>query len=246
MLATLAALALMAAPAAPEPPPPVVTWADERVTADVRGVSRAEVLAALARETGVELHGTLADDDPISLRLERARFRDAVDRVLGEQNFTITYDATGRPRRVDLWGMPRRVAPVKPRTRRPGEFATLIGRQAPVELPPSLAAALGIARSRLPWVLRRGLRHEDPDVGTAAASLFAHRIDSDPGLHAAFLRADDQELANLLRAWGGTGAERLAGILAGQSRDPLVRAKAARVRNLLRPATARPASAPRG
>ena len=223
--------------------PPAVTFVDGTVSARFEGIPLDEAIAALARETGVEFRGALLDVRDVHARFERARFRDVVDRLVGEQNFTIVYHADGRPRRVDLLGMPQ--PPAAPQSSSE-TFASLASRYGPVSLPPALVTALGMKRGRLPAVLRRGLRHGDPAVGTAAVSLFVQTVDADPALHRAFLRADELWLASTLATWSGTGMDRLIAALAQEPRDPLVRSKARRLQEQLRanpmPGTTAPAT----
>ena len=220
-------LALLGQTVEASSPPPEVTYADGKVSADFRGVPLEEAIAALAQETGVEFRGELQDRRDINVRFERARFREVVDRLLGEQNFTINYDANGRPRRVDMLSISR----PSPTPRRPvlDGFAGLIAQYPAVELPPVLAKALGMPRGRLPLVLGSGLQHRDPAVGAAAASLFVRKVDSDSALHESFMHTEDGRLTYLLRAWAGTGLPRLVAAFASESRDPLLRSRARRL-----------------
>ena len=107
-------VATTTAVAGPESSPSVVSradalsisYADGRVTAEIRFVPLDEVIALLAARAGVQFYGELRDRREVSARFQGIRFRDAVDRLLGDQNFSIAYDASGRPARVELWGMP--------------------------------------------------------------------------------------------------------------------------------------------
>jgi hypothetical protein len=213
---------------------PAVTWAYGLVSAEFRRVPLDEAVAALARETGVEFRGELQDRREVTAHFERARFRDVVDRLVGAQNFTITYDVAGNPRRVDLLGVPGET----PAPRRILEdFSALIARTTEVQLPPVLATALGTPRGRLPWILRRGLRHPDAAVGAAAASLFVRYVDSNQALRAAAMSTDDQRLVEQLRAWAGEGLPRVIDAFAAEARDPILRSKAHRLQDQLRPVT---------
>ena len=233
-LLILAITLLGTAAAKGAPPGPAVTWADGMVSADFQRVPLDEAIAALARETGVEFRGELQDRREITAHFERARFRDVVDRLVGEQNFTITYDAAGNPRSVHMLSMPgQNVAP----RRILEEFSALIARKAEVDLPPVLATALGAPRGRLPWILRRGLQHRDAAVGAAAASLFVRHVDSDQALRAAAMWTDDRRLVAQLRAWAGLGLPQVIDAFAAQARDPLLRSKARRLQDELRRVT---------
>lgn len=235
MAGLLVALALLGTVAARDAQAaPAVTWADGVVSAEFQRVPLDEAIAALARETGVEFRGELQDRREITAHFERARFRDVVDRLVGEQNFTITYDLAGNPRRVDLLSMPGQT--VAPR-RILEDFSLVMARTTEVELPPVLAKALGAPRGRLPWILRRGMKHPDAAVGAAAASLFVRYVDSDQALRAAAMWTDDQRLVEQLRAWAGAGVPRVIDAFATEARDPLLRSKALRLQGELRHVT---------
>jgi hypothetical protein len=228
-------VALLGAPAAQDTPPePAVTWANGFVSAEFDRVPADEAVAALARATNVEVRGELQDRREVTAHFEHARFHDVVDRLVGEQNFTITYDAAGNPRRVDLLSAASRS--VAPR-RILEEFSALIARRPEVDLPPVLSTAFGVPRGRLPWVLRRGMLHQDAAVGAAAASFFARYVDSDQELRAAAMSTDDERLLAQLRAWAGVGLPRVIDAFAAEASDPLLRSKARRLQEQLRRVT---------
>jgi hypothetical protein len=240
----IVAIALLGAPAAKDMPPgPVVTWANGVVSAKFDRVPADEAIAALARETNVEIRGELQDRREVTAHFERARFRDVVDRLVGEQNFTITYDAAGNPRRIDLLSVASRSVAPCPILE---EFSALVARWPEVDLPPVLATALGVPRGRLPWVLRHGMHHHDAAVGAAAASFFVRHVDSDQALRAAAMSTDDRRLLAQLRAWAGVGLPRVIDAFAAQASDPLLRSKARRLQDQLRrdtpPSPAAPAA----
>jgi hypothetical protein len=212
---------------------PTVTWDDGTVTATFDGVPADEAIAALARATGVEVRGELREHGDVHATFERARFREVLDRLVGEQNFTITYDAAGRPRRVELLGMPDASAPPLGRGS-PNGFGNVVMAYGEVTLPPVLAGALGRRRADLPWVLRRSARHSDPAIAAAAVELFVRTVEAEPRLHDALLRTDDAKVTRVLRLWFGPGTGRLVGALAAETQDPLVRTKARRLEQQLR------------
>jgi hypothetical protein len=212
---------------------PPITYADGKVSADFQGVPLKEAIAALEQVTGVEFHGEPRDAHDVTMRFERVSFRDVLDRLFGDQNFTITYDARGAPRRVYLLSSAPPAAAVPRRRPAMEGLAGLVGRYPAVELPPILAKALGMPRARLPQVLAAGLSHQDQNVCAAAASLFVQQIDSDPKLHDALMSTEDRRLINLLRSWAGPGLPRLIGAFAAESRDPLLRNRSRRLQESL-------------
>lgn len=212
-------------------PPPTVTWEDGRVSAKFEGVPVDEAVAALAQATGVEVRGALRERRDIHAAFDRARFLDVLNRLVGEQSFTITYDAAGQPRRIDLLGMPGE--PPAARSA-PDGFANLVRGYGAVRLPKVLADALGRQSADLPWVLRKGSRHRDPAVAAAAIALFVRTVEAEPTLHNALLRTDDGRLTHVLRIWFGPSTEQCLGALAEATHDPLLRSKARRLEQKLR------------
>lgn len=139
LVVALALLGTIVAPGIASPP--TVTWEDDTVTATFDGVPVDEAVAALARATGVEVRGELHELRDIHATFERARFPEVLDRLVGQQNFTITYDAAGRPRRVELLGMPEVSEPPAWRGS-PGGFGNVVTAYGEVSLPPVLVARL--------------------------------------------------------------------------------------------------------
>jgi hypothetical protein len=242
-LMLLMATTSAAVPASGSLPPAGVfelVYADGRVTGDVQRVPRDEVIKVLGERAGVEFYGELRDNREVSARLDEVRFRDAVDRLVGDQNFAIVYDASGRPVRVELWGMPGSPKVARVSTSAQNQLANLVAGYPPVALPPLLAAAFRAPTARLPSLLRRGLRDGNPAIRAAAAAAFVRALDGVPYISAAIQRTDDQALRSLIRSWAGTGDKQVLGILASGASDPLVRSKARRVLEQIAPAQGRP------
>jgi hypothetical protein len=94
-------------------PVPEVRYRDGRLSVWAAGAVRADVLAAVEREAGITLAGTVLDGRPVNKRFEDVPLADALDRLLGDQNFVIFYGQDGFPQRVELGGL------AQPRVRRP-------------------------------------------------------------------------------------------------------------------------------
>jgi hypothetical protein len=99
------------AAAAPEPPGPRVEYRDDRLTAHIVEAPLHEVLAAIGKATGSEVRGQPLDDRPVSVALDAVPLDDALHRLLGSQNFTLSYARDGRPKTIVLLGGPE-AAPV--------------------------------------------------------------------------------------------------------------------------------------
>jgi hypothetical protein len=106
------------ATAAPEPPGPRVEYRDDRLTAHIEEAPLHEVLAAMGKATGAEVRGRPLDDRPVSVALDAVPLDDALHRLLGSQNFTLSYARDGRPKTVMLLGGPEEFLPSDPDPRR--------------------------------------------------------------------------------------------------------------------------------
>jgi hypothetical protein len=82
-----------------------LTYARGRLSGHLVGVTRGEALATVSRATGAEIRGTVADDRTVTKRFDRAPLAQALDRLLGDQNFNLTYGPDGEPVRIHLLGV---------------------------------------------------------------------------------------------------------------------------------------------
>ncbi|MEW6268536.1 MAG: hypothetical protein AB1689_04470, partial [Thermodesulfobacteriota bacterium] len=74
------------------------------IALDVREAPRGDVLRLLAEKTRTDVRGRLADDRPITAKIERASLEEAVRRVLGDQSFLLVYPAGGLTGSLELLG----------------------------------------------------------------------------------------------------------------------------------------------
>jgi hypothetical protein len=87
---------------------------DGRVSARLAAVPLADVLDMFARESGATVSGDIAAPRTVTKRFDDVPVAEALDRLLGRQNFTLSFSRDGRLRRVELHGLanpptPRRV-----------------------------------------------------------------------------------------------------------------------------------------
>jgi hypothetical protein len=237
-MAFVAALTLLAATVATASAQEV-TYADGRVTAHFDRVPREAAIAALAEEAGAEVEGEPLEPGEVSGHFDGMRFRDALDWLLGDQNFTVSYDAAGRPRRVVLWGQPVK-AVVPPVGGRGKGFAAAVTRHPRIVLPPPLAEALRTPETSLSQLLRRGARHPDPAIRDAAVALFVQTLASNREFDTALLRTDDPTLLSLIRNWAGDGAEAVFARMATHGGDPMLRSRSERLLADMRSGTGLP------
>ncbi len=216
--------------------PPLLEYADGRVTARLDGVPIADVLDALAEATGATIRGEVLEPRAVTKHFHDLPIERAVDRLLGRQNFTIRYDAEGRIASIHLRGLPT-LPPVEPARRervRPPDW------QRQVRLTAGLERALGRSHLPLSGLLNAAGRQPQPAIRAEATRLLVTAIEADPGLRTAVEGMSDAALAALLRARGGARASEIAAGVMGAARSFGLRAKAARLMQRLRTPLATP------
>jgi hypothetical protein len=92
----------------------VLDYREDRLTLHVQEVPLTEVVAEIARQSGAELRGQVYKPREVSAAFEDQPLVPALERLLGEQNFTLRYGRDGQLRMIHLLGQPQ--APVAPST----------------------------------------------------------------------------------------------------------------------------------
>src|SRR5262245_41866080 len=123
---------LATAGAAPDHDGLRVVYRDDRLAGHVDAVPLRDVLDAVAAASGAEIRGQPLDNRPVSADLDAVPIDDALHRLLGSQNFTLSYGSGGRLKTVVLLGGPESPAPpsgppdaarvAPPPPRRPSRF----------------------------------------------------------------------------------------------------------------------------
>src|SRR5262249_56455072 len=111
---------------------------NDRLRGHVDAAPLRDVLDAVAAASGAEIRGQPLDNRPVSADLDAVPIDDALHRLLGSQNFTLSYGSGGRLKTVVLLGGPESTAP-------PSDRPTAAGAAPPAPaapgLPPSLSRA---------------------------------------------------------------------------------------------------------
>jgi hypothetical protein len=117
-------------------------YRDGHLSGELDGVPLEYALALIASETGADIRGSALDSRPIYKHFDRVPLPEALRRLLGRQNFTLRYDAVGKPTAIELGGtsLPppakkavpaRRSRPTYPHVRNPpARRAPVLGRRA--------------------------------------------------------------------------------------------------------------------
>jgi type II secretory pathway component HofQ len=141
-------LVVAAASAAPEPEKaspkaPTVRYRNDKVSVDLHQASVEAVLQALAKESGAELVGSTRAEQPLTMSFEDVPVKEALERLVGAQNFTLKYDESGKLRAIELRGGPEAAKP------QPGELPSRKAEHDPGQ-------ALGSTSLRSPETFRCG------------------------------------------------------------------------------------------
>jgi hypothetical protein len=232
---TIAMLALLVAVAGAADPTPLMRYDDGRLTVRLEGVPLDRVVEMLEAETGVEVHGELGDWRDVTKRFDAVPLPEALDRLLGRQNFVLRYGADGQAVRVDLTGVPQAPLPAtakKPRAPAPNVFSAFATAPA-VPLSPALRGAMRMSVARPNQLLRAALRQADEGIRLEAGRTFLTAVESSPDLKKALSGAQPASLLPFLRTAQSERADALLADLSRRSRDPVLRGLFSRTRTQL-------------
>jgi hypothetical protein len=223
-----------------------ITLRGDRLTVRVTDVPLDEVIRAVTEPTQAELKGDVKDQRLITADFADVPLQDGLRRLLGEQNFVLTYREDGSLRTLTLLGVPveaaeTRVVKTAPTTTAapatPGEIL-----QHPVPVSGRLREFLGgQPTATMQQLMDITLRQEDASLRQEAMRAGMSAIDTVPDLRASVVssleNADDQTLATVLRNMAQDRAQEIATHMATGSRTPQIRARGAQLlRTLNQPA----------
>ena len=219
--AMLAALSVSAA----AKPLARLEYKDDRVTMRADETPLADIIDAIKRQSGAELHGT-APEKNVTLSLDDVPLRDALQRMLGEESFALTYGEKGL-KKLELRGGPSEAkgmldkpadaAKAGEQPRDPNADLGMHDGKAPphwiavhdglrdnVPVSGRLKEAAGADRASWDWVLHTASQSKDPELRTDAIRAGVHAVENDPlmreGVIGSLLRMDDQQLAEYIKA----------------------------------------------
>jgi len=267
--AVLTAVALFLAVTTPwaADDPRVVEYRNDRVTLRVHAVPVREILDELAHQSGADIRGQVRQSRPVSVEFEDVLLTDALTRLLGEQNFTLTYDDDGHLRSVELLGGPE--APLEPAPGGSGprqrkwpptqeardaleNLEAFSRRPEPVRVSGRLADALGTSTPTLGQLLEATSHHDDPRVRERAIMAVLRTLEADPQARSALVTAidafDDQRLLTVVNetARDPEHAEMFVARIARGARQSEIRARAGAVLQQLQEIRARSAAPAKG
>jgi hypothetical protein len=240
----------------PDPKPPSVRWHDDKISVDLHEASIESVLEAIAKASGAELIGSARSDKPLTMSFEDVPVKDALERLVGAQNFTLKYDDGGKLRAIELRGGPEAKKPPKPgepekeieNETPPKQYAFFkaFDRREMIPVTGELQKASGKDELGWDYLGNLAIGHPDPRVRQAAMRALLKALDQDPDMKASVLTSlnamNGQELAAFARTRTYWRAEDVVRNVLRESSDPDVRTRA---RDVLRELKKTPYKGPR-
>lgn len=252
VLPLLAALCAVL-PAAAAEPAREIRYRDDRVTLRLDRVPVTEVVAELAKQSGATVRGEVREARDVTLELTDTPVKEALQRLLGAQSFTLVYGEKGDLKEIELKGGPeddprRRAAAAGAKE---GDRASwdamyrLFDRREQLHLDGSLKQAVGKDEAGWDYVANTAIGSDDPRVRREAVRAALRALEGDPELRAAVLAQaksmSDADFAAFARATCYHRAEDLVRNIARETRMDEFRERA---RGVLRELEKRPFEGP--
>jgi hypothetical protein len=206
----LASLVPALAEPPPAPKPDEVRYANDKVTVHVRSMAADALVAEIAKQADAKVTGTVERTGSLSLDWTDLPVKEALQHILGTQNFTLTYGEEGALRAIQLKGGQVEDAAAPPTEERPTTDAETalfkvfdIRDQVPIE--GAIAKRLG--KPTAPWDLltNTGIGDDDPAVRRAAVKDGMDAFEENEPMRQAVVNAiggmSDAQLAAFARAY---------------------------------------------
>jgi hypothetical protein len=240
--------------AAPEPdkaspPAPTVRYRNDKLSVDARGADLAAVLKAIAHESGAELVGAPRAEQTITVAFDDVPLKEALERLVGAQNFTLKYDEGGKLKAIELRGGQEAAEKPKPADTGPTAagnttppkwyaFYKAFDRPDTIPLPPDLRKAFGKDEVGYDYLGNAAIGHQDPRIRQEALHTLMKALDQDPEMKEAVLASlgamTDEELAAFARQTAHYRAEDLVRNALRETSDRELRSRAREVLRELR------------
>jgi hypothetical protein len=231
--------------AADGPPPKTIALKGDKLTVKVNAVPLDEVLQAVVAPSQGEIRGSVKQPHDVSIEFEDVPLQDGLGRLLGDQNFVLTFRENGSLRTLTLLGGAQEQSSeariVKPTAAHPAVAATdMMQRSVPVPAGSKLAQFLGQPNATLQQLLDISLRQDDASLRVEALRAGVGAIDSEPDLKALVVKSlgdtDDHTLENVIRSVAQDRAREIVSQMAAITRTPELRVRSTQLLQHLRPA----------
>lgn len=254
LLASLAAAATpptTTPPNAPPPaekpatPPPTVTLKDDRLTAHFEGVPLKDALDAIAKAGGGVVRGSVREPRDVTSEFDATPITDALPRLLGPQNFTLSYAKDGRLLAIVLIGGPEGDQPAAPapttttttttlpaKAAFPLELSRAFTKHRPVKLPEggTLNGQFEGDSATFPELLEVATLDDDGTIRAQATQVVLSALERESRLRRSFLRTlyrlDPPALEGIMAGDSGQRFREIVEYLSVHSRDANLQRKA--------------------
>jgi hypothetical protein len=229
-------------------PPRDISLHGDKLTVRVTDVQVEEVLKAITAPSNAEIKGTVKESRTITIDFAEVPIQDGLGRILGDQNFVLTYREGGALKAITLLGTPleesaearivKNAAGTTTTTQpslSPGEIM-----QRSVPISGKLQQVLGQPTATMQQLMDISIHEENAGLRTEAIRAGMQAIDNAPDLRSSVLKslegADDGVLASMLRNVAQGRANEIISQVAATSRTPEIRTRGMQIlRNLNAP-----------
>jgi len=226
-------------PPAEEGPLIAIRYSPDRLSVRVRNADLADVLREIGVQSGVTLHARVLDARKVNVAFEDVPFKQALRRLLGLQEFLLTYDGP-RPQMLEVLEVPAPPSLVvaasdeEPSADAPPpaqSIASMLDGRPAVTLSDTLGTALGTRAMPLRQLLDTGINHVDQAIRSTAIREAVDALQADPSTRAAMFGArpgmDRGIFGALVEGMDTARAEEMLFYVALAARDSQVRNDAA-------------------
>ena len=231
---------------ADEPSRGVLKYQNDRLSVRLVEAPLEQVMADLGQASGADVFGTLGQRRDVSAEFDDVPLVEALQRLLGDQNFVLEYGRGDRLRAIKLVGGP--LAPIKiavtsapvpnvapptsgvPRARDPGGAVAMLDGHSAIPISGRLAQALGTNAATLRQLFDAAAHNADATVRAEAMRAFMRGLDAEPAFRELVLRAlntlDDFTLTQMLYGLAGQHAVEMAAEIAAHAHGSELRSRA--------------------
>ena len=222
--------------AADAPQQKTIALKGDKLTVKVSSVPLDDVLQAVVAPSNGEIRGAVKQPHDVTIDFEDVPLQDGLVRLLGDQNFVLTFRENGTLRSLTLLGgaldqssEARIVRPPAPAV----SAGELMQRNVPVPAGGKLAQFLGQPNATLQQLLDISLRQDDATLRVEAMRAGLGAIDTQADLKALVVKSlsdtDDHTLENVIRSIAQDRAREIVSQMAAISRTPEIRTRTAQL-----------------
>ena len=189
----------------------VVRYANDKVTVDVKGMPAAELVNQIAAQAGAKVTGGVGNTGPVTATWIDLPLKDALEHILGAQNFTLTYSEQGALRAIQLRGGQQQGPAEAPKDDQnriaTSEYALFKAFDIREPIPVDGAVAKRLGRSMAPWDLltNTAFADDDPAVRRSAVKSGMESFEANEALRQKVVSTtngmSDAQLAAFARAY---------------------------------------------